>query len=142
MIDRSIYPMPMFVTLPVTDLGAAEEFYHAAGFISLATIPGEDGSPALIHFRRQRYQDILAVPSGDITPGSSSVTFAAHDDDLGAIAEAIRATGAAVEGPVDTPWYTTDVTATDPDGHTIVFTKQRPQEAAQAQEWVDTFEMQ
>ncbi len=142
MIDRSIYPMPMFVTLPVRDFAATEKFYHAAGFISLATIPGADGAPALIHFRRQRYQDILAVPARELTPGSITVTFAAHDDDIDAIATAMRAVGANVEGPADTPWFTTDITATDPDGHTIIFTKQRSQEADQAQKWADTFEMQ
>ena len=39
-IDRTIYPMPMFATFQVTDLAAAEAFYNAAGFVSLARESG------------------------------------------------------------------------------------------------------
>ena len=61
-IDRTIYPMPMFATFRVADIAATEAFYQAVGFVSLATIPGPDGSPVVVHLRRMKYQDLLLTP--------------------------------------------------------------------------------
>jgi hypothetical protein len=97
--------MPMFATFRVADIGAAEAFYQAVGFISLATIPGPDGSKVLVHLRRMKYQDLLLTP-GNPVPGSTTVGFAAGGADLAALADALRAAapaGARVEGPTDTP---------------------------------------
>ncbi|GGV14195.1 hypothetical protein GCM10010182_38450 [Actinomadura cremea] len=140
-IDRTIYPMPMFATFQVADLAAAEAFYQAAGFISLATVPGPDGAPAVVHLRRMKYQDILLVP-GEPERGSTTVSFQASGHDLAALAAALRAVmpdGARVEGPSDTPWYTSDLTIDDPDGNRIILTAQREADIEAAREWAKEF---
>lgn len=153
-IDRTIYPMPMFATFPVADILAAEDFYHAVGFVSLATIPGPGGAPMLVHLRRMRYQDLLLVP-GRPQPGSATVSFAAGGQDLGRLAGELRArigaeggagaggvslNRARIEGPTDTPWFTVDLTIDDPDGNRVVLTAPREAEMDRAKVWVkDTF---
>ncbi|MCL3859516.1 VOC family protein [Actinotalea sp. K2] len=134
-IDRSIYPMPMFVNLVVRDLEATERLYALAGFVKLATIPGPDG-PVLLHLRRMRHQDLL-VTQGEPTSGSATTSFASGEADLAAVAAALRGAGAAVDGPTDTPWFTTDVRLTDPDGNTIVLTAPRMADQEQARAWVE-----
>ncbi|MCY9786087.1 VOC family protein [Nocardiopsis sp. EMB25] len=141
-IDRTIYPMPMFATLQVADLATAEAFYHAVGFVSLATVPGPDGTPAVVHLRRSRYQDLLIVP-GEPERGSTTVSFNAAGQDLAELAEEIRAAapeGARVEGPEDTAWFTTDLTVDDPDGNRLILTAPREAEMERAKEWARTFE--
>lgn len=133
-IDRSIYAMPMFVNLASRDLAATEALYAAAGFVTLATIPGADGSPVLVHLRRERYQDILVTP-GEPAPGSTSASFAAAGVDLDALAAALREAGAEVVGPADTPWFTRDVTFTDADGNRITLTAPRETDRPQAKAW-------
>ncbi|MEV6773712.1 VOC family protein [Nocardia sp. NPDC051030] len=136
-IDRTIYPMPMFATFHVADVAAAEAFYQAVGFITLATIPAADGSTALIHLRRMRYQDLLLVP-GTPVRGSTTVSFAAGGADLFALATTLGAVaprGAHIGGPADTAWFTTDLTIDDPDGNRIILTAFRESELADAQEW-------
>lgn len=136
-IDRSIYPMPMFVNLVSRDLTATERLYTAAGFVPLATIPGPDGAPLLVHLRREKYQDILVTP-GTAVPGSTTASFAAGDVDLAEVAEQLRGAGADVSGPLDTPWFSTDVAFTDADGNKMILTAPRAADQAQAQEWVGT----
>ncbi|MFJ9364755.1 VOC family protein [Nocardia sp. NPDC101769] len=141
-IDRTIYPMPMFATFRVRDLAAATACYEAAGFIALATIPGADGTPVLVHLRRMKYQDLLLVP-GEPAPGSTTVTFAAGGTDLTSLAKTLRERdlpGLGVAGPADTAWYTTDVTLDDPDGNRVIFTAPREAEMDRAKEWAATFE--
>ena len=134
-IDRSIYPMPMFVNLVSQDLTATESLYAAAGFVTLATIPGPGGAPSLVHLRREKYQDILVTP-GTAVSGSTTASFAAGDVDLAEVAEQLRGAGADVSGPLDTPWFSTDVAFTDADGNKIILTAPRVADQAQAQEWV------
>lgn len=133
-IDRSIYAMPMFVNLVARDLAAAGRLYAAAGFVTLATVPGPDGAPALVHLRREKHQDILVTP-GTATVGSTSASFAAGNVDLAQVADQLRAAGADVDGPHDTPWFTTDIAFTDGDGNKIILTSPRTTDRAQAQEW-------
>ncbi|TQF02970.1 VOC family protein [Kitasatospora acidiphila] len=136
-VDRTIYPMPMFASFKVADILAAEAFYHAVGFVSIATIPGPEGVPALVHLRRMKYQDILLVP-GTASRGSVTVSFNAGGQDVAALATALRAAapeGARIEGPTDTLWFTTDVTIDDPDGNRVIITAQREAEAEQAKAW-------
>ncbi|MFV2174392.1 VOC family protein [Actinomadura sp. LOL_016] len=140
-IDRTIYPMPMFATFQVADLAAAEAFYEAVGFVSLATVPNPDGTPAVVHLRRMKYQDILIVP-GEAERGSTTVSFLAVGEDLEARATALRAAlpdGARVEGPTDTPWYTSDLTIDDPDGNRIILTAQREADIEAVREWSKEF---
>ncbi len=132
-IDRSIYPMPMFVNYVVSDLVAAQALYAAAGFVTLATIPGPDGVPALVHLRREKYQDILMV-QGRAVRGTVSASFSAGNIDLADVAQRVRSAGGEMTGPFDTPWFTTDVRITDGDGNTVTLTAPRmaDQEAARA----------
>ena len=104
-IDRSIYPMPMFINLVVSDLAASETLYAQAGFVTLATIPGPGGIPSLVHLRREKYQDIL-MTQGAPARGTASASFAAGDVDLVGVADRLRAAGAEVAGPTDTLWFT------------------------------------
>jgi catechol 2,3-dioxygenase-like lactoylglutathione lyase family enzyme len=151
-ITRDIYGMPAFATLLVADVAATVSWYtDGLGFINLFTIPGPDGSPALVHLRRWQFQDLLVRPSfgpgtppvtapvtAPVTPpgtaGSSLfLSFAAVYDEVEGLAERARAHGAgAVDGPTDTPWNTRDLTTTDPDGNTVVFTAGRPPELTDA----------
>jgi catechol 2,3-dioxygenase-like lactoylglutathione lyase family enzyme len=135
--DRSVYPMPSFVTLTVRDLTASTRWYEAAGFVVLAAMPGADGSPALVHLRRLRHQDLLLVAGEPAVRAS----FAAGEDDLDARAAALRGTGTGhVADPVDTPWYSRDLVLRDPDGHEVVLTAPRVAEAAADADWMRTVE--
>jgi len=134
-IDTSIYPMPMFLRLEVSDLARSRAFYTGAlDLIELAALPGPDGTPFLVHLRRWRYQDILIVPArGPVAAGTGlGLSLAAEQDALAGLAERARAFGAPVGGPTDTPWNTTDVTVTDPDGLRITYTARRPVERRDA----------
>jgi predicted enzyme related to lactoylglutathione lyase len=133
-IDRSIYAMPMFINIVVSDLAAAEALYAQAGFVTLATIPGPGGVPSLVHLRREKYQDIL-MTQGVPSRGTTSASFAAGDGDLAGVADRLRSAGAEVAGPIDTLWFTTDVTFTDADGNTVTLTAPRAADQAQAQAW-------
>jgi len=48
----------------------------------------------------------------------------------------LRAAGADVRGPLDTPWFSTDVAFTDADGNKIILTAPRVADQARTQEWV------
>jgi len=134
-ITRDIYPMPAFLTLVVADVDRTVDWYvNGLDFVVLFTLPGPDGSTALVHLRRWRYQDILVVPgrphSGgtDQPPGGWTFSVLAVAEQLDALAERARAHGGgSVEGPLDTPWNSRDVRATDPDGYTVVYTARRPE---------------
>ncbi len=136
-IDLSIYVMPAFATLRVSDLAASRRWYvEGLGFAVLAEVPGPSGSVALLHLRRWRYQDLLLAPgrSPDVQPARGiRLTFSAHTTDLDALVAQARAMGSAVggalEGPSATPWNTRDVVARDPDGYEVVFTSPLPMEA-------------
>src|SRR5262249_50155191 len=61
-LDLSIYVMPAFATLTVSDLAASRRWYvEGLGFAVLAEVPGPSGEVALVHLRRWRYQDLLLV---------------------------------------------------------------------------------
>ena len=58
-----IYPMPMFPTLAVRDVGASVGWYaEQVGFGTVFVMPGADGEPALGHLRWRKYADVLLVP--------------------------------------------------------------------------------
>ncbi|APQ54534.1 Glyoxalase/bleomycin resistance protein/dioxygenase [Corynebacterium pseudotuberculosis] len=147
--DREIYPMPMFVTLTVKDFQRSEKFFHAAGFITLATVPDPQGNPAVLHLRRLRNQDLLLVQQDNTesethstAPASVQVSFSTHQEDLDQLAlclESAVSGCAEIEKPQDTLWFTRDLVVTDPDGHRIIFTQQRRDDAADATRWAETF---
>jgi len=127
-----IYPMPMFATLAVSDVAGLSKWYQdALGFGVVFTMPGPGGAPSLVHLRRRKYQDVLVVPAaaGAVAPAPGlSISFQA-DGEVAALAERARAVpavgAAAIVGPIDTPWNTTDLRVTDPAGHRLVFTSRR-----------------
>jgi catechol 2,3-dioxygenase-like lactoylglutathione lyase family enzyme len=127
-VTTDIYPMPAFVTIESSNLDRTVDFFvNGLDFISLFTIPGPDGTPAVVHLRRWRYQDILVRP-GAPNPGTGwTISVAALAEQLAGLVEKARAHGGTVEGPTDTPWNTRDVTVTDPDGYRIIFTAHRPE---------------
>lgn len=120
---KDIYPMPMFLTLQVSDLAEAQRYYHEVlGFRTFYTIPAPDGSPAVHHMRRNRYQDILLV-KGDKPGVSISFNVEGETEQLAGIAERARQAGeGTVEGPVERPWNTIDVAIDYPGGYQLVFT--------------------
>jgi len=82
----------------------------------------------LAHLRRARYQDLLLVPGGAAAGERISISLRADGNpaELAARARSAPPVGAsAVEGPIDTPWNSTDVRITDPGGHRLVLTAQR-----------------
>ncbi|HEX8033333.1 MAG TPA: VOC family protein [Ktedonobacterales bacterium] len=132
-IDLSIYVMPAFATLTVSDLAASRRWYvEGLGLAVLAELPGPSGNVALIHLRRWRYQDMLLVPGRSLDAPSARgirLTFSAHGADLDTlIAQARAVEDGVVEGPYTTPWNTRDVLARDPDGYEVVFTSTLPAE--------------
>ena len=141
----AVYGMPMFATLLAGDLDATVSWYvDGLGLDVLFQIPGQSGSPALVHLRRWQFQDLLlrlaptgtppdgpsaAGAPGAPRPGVPVITLAAVAGELDALAERARAHGGGqVQGPVDTPWNTRDLTTVDPDGAVVVFTAARPPE--------------
>src|SRR5262245_16326965 len=84
-IYRGIYGMPMFVTVPTSDLAASADFWiRGLGFIDLFTIPGQ-----VTHLRRWAFQDALLVPaSAPPTPPTVSISFACVLSQVDEIAKA------------------------------------------------------
>jgi uncharacterized glyoxalase superfamily protein PhnB len=128
-----IYPMPMFATLAVVDVAAVARWYgDALGFGTMFAGPPVGGQPSLVHLRRNKYQDVLLVPSpatgSAAPPATLTLSFSADEvDELAGRARSVAPVGAsAVTGPVDTPWNTRDLKVTDPAGHQLIFTSRQP----------------
>ncbi|HKW01383.1 MAG TPA: VOC family protein [Vicinamibacterales bacterium] len=127
-----IYPMPMFATLAVGDVAAVARWYgEALGFGTMFAGPPIGDQPSMVHLRRDKYQDVLLVPSraavAATAPATLTLSFSAHEvDELAARARSVTPVGAsAVTGPVDTPWNSRDLRITDPAGHQLVFTSRQ-----------------
>ncbi|WP_314175169.1 VOC family protein [Streptomyces winkii] len=120
---RGIYGMPVFVTIPTSDLAASTDFWvQGLGFFELFGIPGQ-----VVHLRRWAFQDVLLVPAegGSEQTGvpTMSVSFACVLSEVDQLAEACRGLVAdGVTGPRDTPWNTRDVEVITPERARIVFT--------------------
>jgi hypothetical protein len=122
---RGIYGMPMFATIPTTDLAASTGFWvHGLRFFELFSIPGR-----IVHLRRWAFQDVLLVATATVpeqTP-AMSVSFACVLSQLDSVAEACRALcPGSVDGPRDTLWNTRDVAVITPENARIVFTAAKP----------------
>lgn len=132
-IDRGIYAMPMFATLPVADLERSRAWYGAFGFVELAVMPAPDGAVQLVHLRRYRHQDLLLVPAGGEAVRNTTRLSFAHAgplEDLDVVADALRGLGTGeVAGPAPTPWRAIELEARDPDGHLVVLTAASPEPA-------------
>jgi hypothetical protein len=122
---RGIYGMPMFVTVPTTDLAASTNFWvRGLGFVELFSTPGR-----LVHLRRWAFQDVLLVPAPSVPSRAPavSVSFACVLSQVDAIAEACRALRPdSVDGPRDTPWNTRDVEVVTPENARVVLTATKP----------------
>ena len=68
-----------------------------------------------------------------------SITLAAGGVDLAELAArvAVGPARVSVEGPIDTPWFTTDVRVVDPDGNRIIVTAPRVADFPAAADWVE-----
>lgn len=119
-VFRGIYGMPMFVTVPTSDLAASVDFWtRGLGFIDLFTIPGR-----LTHLRRWAFQDVLLVPSGrPAEPPTLSVSFACVLSQVDTIAAACEGLlPGCVTGPARTPWNTVDLEVITPENARVVLT--------------------
>src|SRR5262249_34895511 len=127
------------------DLEAAIAWYQAAlGCEPMFVARGPDGRATLAHLRRARYQDLLLVPGAAAT-GERVKIVLRGDGDAAALAARARAAApcgaSALDGPIDTPWNTTDVRVTDPAGHALVLTAPRstpdPELAERMRAWLE-----
>jgi catechol 2,3-dioxygenase-like lactoylglutathione lyase family enzyme len=124
---EDFYPMPLFINLEVADLSSSAEWYRKAlGFRIVYSRP--PGAPALIHLRRERYQDILLIPSHEDRPLQSGkgivIQIQAGSVGVEEIARQAKVAGTLhVEGPVERPWNVRDVTIHDLDGYRLRFSE-------------------
>lgn len=125
---EEFYPMPLFVKLFVRDVSVSADWYkNALGFRSVYAAPGADGRQAMNHLRLDRYQDLMLLAARKQTEVPAVehgfVINLTYTGDMQALADRARASGAKVEGPIETLWNTVEVTATDPDGFVLTFSQ-------------------
>jgi hypothetical protein len=123
-VYRGIYGMPMFVTVPTSDLAASADFWiRGLGFIDLFTVPGK-----ITHLRRWAFQDTLLVPEGRSPEvPAASVSFAcvlSQIDEVAAACEELLP--GCTKGPRRTPWNTVDLEVVTPENTRVVLTAARP----------------
>ena len=129
-VFRGIYAMPMFGTIPTSDLAVSTDFWvRGLGFIELFSIPGQ-----VVHLRRWAFQDVLLVPAEADTQVSEvptmSVSFSAVMSQIDEVAQACQELVAgSVTGPRETPWNTLDVEVITPERARVVFTAAKPNDA-------------
>lgn len=113
---RGIYPMPMFVTVPTTDLAGSARFWtEGLGFIELFSIPG-----ALVHLRRWAFQDVLLVPGASPGPGLSLSIACVQHQQAGIAERCQRLRPGSADDPYPTLWNTIDLPVTTPEGVRVV----------------------
>lgn len=141
-----VYPMPLFALLECDDVARARAFWvEALGFAEMFGLPAPDGSVAMSHLRRRKYQDVMLVPRTSPLaegPRGCRLLFDANGelDALAARARQAAPTGRSrVEEPVITPWNTRELRVTDPDGHVVAFHERHDDPEAHAH-WKATFE--
>ena len=123
------YPMPMFPTFAVADIGASASWYtEKVGFARVFAIPGNGGEVALEHLRWSKYADLLLVPETNApyptqTKGTGiSLSFLAQAETIDDMAARLEVSGVEIaEGPVNRPWNTRDIVVIDPDGFRLTF---------------------
>jgi hypothetical protein len=123
-IFRGIYGMPMFVTVPTSDLAASADFWvRGLGFIDLFTIPGQ-----VTHLRRWAFQDVLLVPVGrPAEPPTVSISFACVLSQVDEIAQAcVALLPGCTTGPRQTAWNTVDLEVVTPENARVILTAARP----------------
>ncbi len=128
MSEPEFYPMPLFVTLMVSDVTASADWYEQTlGFRSVYALPGPNGTQTMNHIRLERYQDLMLVGEppdlAASNKGQGVVIRLTYYGDLDGLARQARSTGANVTGPSTTPWNTREVTVQDPDGYILTFSQ-------------------
>ncbi len=129
-IYRGIYGMPMFVTVPTSDLAVSVDFWlRGLGFVDLFTILGR-----MTHLRRWAFQDVLLVSSGTGEVPALSVSFACVLGEIESIAQACEDVApGCTTGPGPTPWNTVDLQVVTPENTRVVLTAARPWEPGSEQ---------
>ena len=123
------YPMPMFPTLSVADIGVSASWYtEKVGFARVFTIPGTGGEVALEHLRWSKYADLLLVPETNAPYPTQAkgkgltLSFLAQTESIDDMAVRLEANEVEItEGPVNRPWNTRDIVVIDPDGFRLTF---------------------
>ena len=124
-----IYPMAMFPTLSVADVGASVGWYsEGLGFGTVFVLQEADGEPVLAHLRWRKYADLLLVPDEGGSDSERekgigvSLSFLVGDSSVDAMAERLVGRGVELdEGPVTRAWNTREIVVMDPDGYRLVF---------------------
>lgn len=131
-IFRGVYGMPMFATLPTSDLAASVDFWtRGLGFIDLFSIPGH-----LTHLRRWAFQDVLLVPGEQhATAPASGLSFACV---LSQIHEVRAACEDLLPGctsdPRAMPWNSVELQIVTPERTRVTMTAARPLEPGSPEE--------
>lgn len=123
-VYRGVYGMPMFVTVPTSDLAESVEFWtRGLGFIDLFTIPDR-----LTHLRRWAFQDALLVPGEPpVATPAVSVSFACVLSQIEDIAkDCADLRPGCTTGPRKTPWNTLDLEVVTPEGTRVIMTAAFP----------------
>ncbi|PJJ70958.1 hypothetical protein CLV46_0490 [Diaminobutyricimonas aerilata] len=123
-VYRGIYGMPMFATIPSSDLDASARFWtHGLGFVELFAVPGR-----LVHLRRWAFQDVLLVPGeSDERAPAMTVSFSSVLGQLDAVAAACnRLRPGSATPPRETPWNSTEVEVVTPENARVIMTAARP----------------
>ncbi len=138
--EGGIYPIVMFPTFEVNDLRESIEWYtNVMGFVLMYEMPDPDGNAHMAHVRKEKYQDIMLIgrnnrKNDDMIKKGVGVTitfqFTGNDGDhhisIDEYASKIREAGVTVlEGPVNRPWNTRELTVSDPDGYRLIFSAVR-----------------
>ena len=111
----------------VHDVDEAVRFYRdVLGFEVEGRAPEDSSQPA--EWAMVKSGEVALMFGGKRTkPGSADrVVFYLAVDDADATIEALRARGAAVEGPVDQSYGYREATVMDPNGYKLVFTAPVP----------------
>ncbi len=128
-IDRDIYPMPAFRTLVAADVERTVDWYvNGLDFVVLFTMAAPDGTPALVHRRRWRYQDILLRPGTDNPPEAGpSASWPSPTNSRPSPTAPVLTVADPWRDPTTHRGTPRDLLTTDPDGYTIVYTARRPE---------------
>jgi hypothetical protein len=121
---RGIYGMPMFVTVPTSDLAVSVDFWcHGLGFFDLFSVPGR-----ITHLRRWAFQDILLVPNEPPAEAPTlTVSFScvlSQIDQIAAACAQLRP-GCTI-GPRQMPWNSVELEVVTPENARVIMTAARP----------------
>ncbi|PXX65567.1 hypothetical protein DFR70_104632 [Nocardia tenerifensis] len=121
---RGIYGMPMYATVPTSDLAASAEFWiRGLGFFDLFSVPGQ-----ITHLRRWAFQDVLLVPAERAAEATAlSVGFSCVLSQIDEIAAACaELVPGCTSGPREMPWNTVELEVRTPDDTRVIMTAARP----------------